>query len=600
MVASVLIALLSSSVVHTAPIDGSEPNPPKWPSSVFVFDASSDIQGAVNEAFSKNGGHNPPNNGQFSTDRYAFLFKPGQYNVDVPIGYYTSVYGLGASPNDVNFTSPRGVHSEEGDYSIGGALSSFWRSAENFLNSCTNKWNVGTGMMWAVSQGVSLRRVEVTQDLLLFQYEPPITAAGEASGGYMANVKVGGKTAGGSQQQWFARDSTLTGGFTGGVWNYVFTGVTGAPPDHCGNPVWNGKHHMPSGTASTNVPQTPVIAEKPFLTVDSTGKFSLRIPTVRHGTAGHDFDTNPPAVGFESVYVTQPSDSAAAINAKLAQGLHVVVSPGVYHLDEPLELNHPNQVLLGLGYATLVSAKQNAVIRVGDVDGVRVAGFLLQAGPPQGDQMAPALLQWGVSGKYAGSASNPGFIHDVFGRVGGPDGMYSNPVATELMLHIRSGHVVGDNMWLWRADHTAGGIPSTQSNRVDHGIVVDGDDVTMYGLAVEHTVQDLTLWNGERGRTYFYQSELPYGVNQSQFGNFTGYRVADKVKSHSGWGIGVYSFFRDHEVTVPSGIVCPPALESSFVHSVTVKLNGHGGISHVINDKGDAVTANVTSIGYVC
>ena len=79
-------------------------------------------------------GHNPPNNGQFSTDRYAFLFKPGQYNVDVPIGYYTSVYGLGASPNDVNFTSPRGVHSEEGDYSIGGALSSFWRSAENFLN----------------------------------------------------------------------------------------------------------------------------------------------------------------------------------------------------------------------------------------------------------------------------------------------------------------------------------------------------------------------------------------------------------------------------------------------------------------------------------
>ena len=50
--------------------------------------------------------------------------------------------------------------------------------------------------------------------------------------------------------------------------------------------------------------------------------------------------------------------------------------------------------------------------------------------------------------------------------------------------------------------------PTTTSNRCDHVLVVDGDDVTMYGLAVEHTLADLTSWQGERGRTYFYQSEV--------------------------------------------------------------------------------------------
>lgn len=591
VLASTLVAVAS-----TAPV-ASEPNPPAWPDSVYVLEPSSDVAGPVNQAFANNGGHQPKNHGQFSAQRYAFLFKPGQYDVDVPIGYYTSVHGLGTAPSDTRFTSPRGVHSEEGDYSIGGALSSFWRSAENFLNSCTNKWNVGTGMMWAVSQGTSLRRLEVVNDLLLFQYEPPITEAGEASGGYMANVQVGGKTPAGSQQQWFTRDSTLTGAFSGGVWNYVFTGVKGStPPDHCSNS---------GGTASTNVPATPVIAEKPYMTIDDNGKFQLQLPALKQNSAGSDFGSDSTkSVGFESVYVTKPSDSAAQINSKLGQGLHVVVSPGIYHLDEPLNLATPGQTLLGIGYATLVSSKQNPVITVDDVDGVRVAGLLLQAGPPDtgANVTAEALLVWGKTGKHPGDASNPGLIHDVHARVGGPDGTYDSPVAVDTMVHIKSGHVIGDNMWLWRADHSVGGIPSYTSNRCNHGLVVDGDDVTMYGLAVEHTEQDLTVWNGERGKTYFYQSELPYGVTQEQFGTpgYSGYKVGDKVQSHNAWGIGVYSFFRDHEVTVQSAIRCPAAIEASFVHPVMVKLNGYGGMEHVINDKGKNVTSEGSGLSYIC
>lgn len=147
------------------------------------------------------------------------------------------------------------------------------------------------------------------------------------------------------------------------------------------------------------------------------------------------------------------------------------------------------------------------------------------------------------------------------------------------MLHVRNGHVIGDNLWLWRADHAQNGTVTYTSNPCQHGLVVDGDDVIMYGLAVEHTEEDLTQWNGERGSTYFYQSELPYGVTQAQFENFTGYRVHSDVSHHHGFGVGVYTYFRDHQVNVTSGIVAPVTDDVQFVNSLSVFLNGNGGLT---------------------
>ena len=183
----VVALALPSGVVLDA-----QPNPPTWPSSVIIFGPNdTNIEGTIHAAYAKNGGHSPANHGQFSSARFAFLFKPGVYDVDCPVGYYTQVAGLGTTPPDVTFTSPRGVYSEEQDYSIGGALSTFWRSAENFKTTATQDWGVGKGMMWAVSQAAPLRRIEIVNDLLLFEYQPPIPAAGEASGGFMASVKIG-------------------------------------------------------------------------------------------------------------------------------------------------------------------------------------------------------------------------------------------------------------------------------------------------------------------------------------------------------------------------------------------------------------------------
>merc|ERR1712227_834178 len=120
------------------------------------------------------------------------------------------------------------------------------------------------------------------------------------------------------------------------------------------------------------------------------------------------------------------------------------------NLDAPLEVNNPNTGILGLGMATLVSSNGNAVISVADVPGVRIAGLLLNAGPLP----TKSLLEWGAV-SYAGDALNPGMLHDVFARVGGPAVPAAQQV--EVMIQINAGNVIGDNLWLWRADHYDGG-----------------------------------------------------------------------------------------------------------------------------------------------
>ena len=158
---------------------------------VFGPSDSAAITKAVKAAFAQNGGHDPANHGQFSSARFAFMFKPGTYDasVEVPVGFYTSIYGLGAAPGDVVFTSEKGVYCEEGDFNYtGGALDNFWRSAENFKTEAAWAVTGGKGMLWAVSQASPLRRVHATGDLVLFEYEPPYQGAGYSSGGFLANA----------------------------------------------------------------------------------------------------------------------------------------------------------------------------------------------------------------------------------------------------------------------------------------------------------------------------------------------------------------------------------------------------------------------------
>lgn len=568
---------------------GSEPNPPTWPSSVRVFKASdspSDVAAAVNAAYAENGGHDPPNKGQFSDDRFAFLFLPGKYSTDVPVGFYTQILGLGETADDVTFTGARGVYCEEGDYGLSGALVTFWRSAEGFTTQANFSVYTGNGMLWAVSQAAPLRRIHVTQNLILYQYEPPIPQAGYSSGGYFSDLVVDGYVTSGSQQQWFSRSSKI-GQWQGGVWNMVYAGVQGAPAPHCGTGTGVNPY--------TVVDTLKIASGKPYIQADANGdKYTLRVPAVVAEQSGPQSTSGERVVDFSSVYVTKPSDTAADINAKLAAGLDIVITPGIYKIDAPLVVDQDNQIVLCLGLATLISSNGNPVFRVGNRDGVRLGGCLLQASPKR----TQTLLQWG-DGSYKGSATNPGFIHDVFARVGGPD---AEEVFADTMFNISSGFVIGDNMWLWRADHSVQGPVTDSKNPCASGLVVSGDDVTMLGLAVEHTLGDMVSWSGERGETIFYQSELPYDVTQANFGDkkFAGYRVAEGVQSHSAYGLGVYHNFVADNVTVDSAIAAPAALEKSFKNSLSVFLSGYGVVKNVVNQEGGTTGQGIAQTAYLC
>jgi len=172
---------------------------------------------------------------------------------------------------------------------------------------------------------------------------------------------------------------------------------------------------------------------------------------------------------------------------------------------------------------------------------------------------------------------------------------------------INSHNVIVDNMWLWRADHGNGvGWTSTATkpgNPCPNGIIVNGDNVIAYGLFVEHFQQYQTIWNGNGGQVYFYQSEIPYDVpNQEEWQpptdkkGYASYKVADSVTTHTAQGLGVYCYFTGAPVQLESAIEAPTNKEGvKLQHMTTIWLDGENakvgsGINHVLNGIGAAVT----------
>jgi hypothetical protein len=139
------------------------------------------------------------------------------------------------------------------------------------------------------------------------------------------------------------------------------------------------------------------------------------------------------------------------------------------------------------------------------------------------------------------------------------------------------------------------------TNLSDTGVLVNGAGVTAYGLFVEHFQKFNVLWNGERGRTVFFQNEMPYDPpDQAAWSHdgvlgFAAYKVADNVRQHEAWATGAYCFFqvnpsihatRAFEVPVTAGV--------KFHDLLTVSLGGVGTIDHVINDTGAAAQGSST------
>ncbi|MFD6203301.1 coagulation factor 5/8 type domain-containing protein [Streptomyces rubiginosohelvolus] len=530
--------------------------------NVHVFDPSTpDIQGKVDEIFKKQ------ESAQFGLDRHALMFKPGTYdNINAQIGFYTQIAGLGLNPNDTTFNGDVTV---DAGWFDGNATQNFWRSAENLtLNpvSGTNRW--------AVSQAAPFRRMHVKGGLNLAP-----DGYGWASGGYIADSKIDGEVGPYSQQQWYTRDSSV-GGWVNGVWNMTFSGVEGAPANSFPEPPY------------TTLDTTPISREKPFLYLDGAD-YKVFVPEKRENARGVSWADGTPAgesIPLDQFYVVKEGADAATINAAVEQGLHLLFTPGVYHIDETITINRADTVALGLGLATIIPDNGVTAIKVGDVDGVKLAGLLVDAGPVNSE----TLIEVGPENASADHSANPTSLQDVFVRIGG-----AGPGKATTSIVVNSDNTIIDHTWVWRADHGEGW--GWETNRADYGVRVNGDDVLATGLFVEHFNKYDVEWYGERGRTIFFQNEKAYDApNQEAIQNgdtkgYAAYRVDDSVEQHEGWGMGSYCYYNvDPTIIQEHGFKAPVKPGVKFHSLIVVSLGGNGQYEHVINDVGSPTSGTET------
>jgi hypothetical protein len=597
----IALTLSAASVAATAiaatPSSVSAQSIPDFGPNVTIFDPSmpaSAIQATVDGIYA----HQVDD--EMGTNRYALLFKPGVYGTDaqplqIKVGYYTEIAGLGASPTDVVINGKIEVYNRclgDGGTSNCLALVNFWRTLSNLsihINAAGQDGCRASADFWAVSQAVSMRRLDISgANLSLMDY---CTAGPQyASGGFIADSNLP-FVINGSQQQWLIRNSTIAG-WSNGVWNQVFAGVEGAPSDEAfPNPPY------------TTLETTPVSREKPYLFIDDQGEYNVRVPSAQTDTRGISWGqgmTPGRTIPLGDFYIATPSDSAQVINNQLARGMHLLLTPGVYDISKSISVKRANTVVLGIGHATLTATNGSAPLTIADVPGVIIAGVTIDAGSLE----SPVLLQVGTkngnSSPKKNDSSNPTTLSDVYFRVGGP-----HIGKADTALEVNSDNVLIDHTWVWRADHGVEGFSGDterwNTNIGRNGAVINGDNVTATGLFVEHFQEYNTIWNGENGTTILYQNELPYDPpTQADWMHdgvegWAGYKVGDEVKTHDLFGGGVYVFNQNNpSIHTENGFEVPTTPGVRLHHIMTVNLSA-GTIDHVVNGVGGP--ADTTKIG---
>ena len=591
--AILLVALMLS--VTNVPFNASAAaSLPDFGPNVIIFDPSmpiSDIQATVDAISAQQV------NDEMGTNRYALLFKPGVYGtaehpLQMKVGYYTEVAGLGASPTDVTINGKIEVYNRclaDSGTSNCLALVNFWRTLSNLsinINALGQDGCRASANFWAVSQAVSMRRINMSGgNLSLMDY---CTAGPQyASGGFIADSNLP-FIINGSQQQWLIRNSVI-GGWSNGVWNQVFAGVEGAPSEA-------GFPNPPYTTLAT----TPVSREKPYLFIDARGKYNVLVPSAQTNSSGISWANGMTAgrtLPLSSFFIARPSDSVQVINSQLARGMNLLLTPGIYNIDQSISVANGNTVVLGLGHPTLTAVNGAVPLIVADVPGVIIAGVTFDAGTVK----SPMLLQIGQTNNNKNSTkSNPTTLSDVYFRVGGP-----HIGKVDVALEVNSNNVLIDHTWVWRADHGVEGFSGDterwNTNLGRNGVIINGNNVTATGLFVEHFQQYNLIWNGQNGTTILYQNELPYdpptqadwmhnGVN-----GWAGYKVGDQVKAHKLYGGGVYVFNQNNpSIHTENGFEVPQTPGVQLHHIMTVNLSA-GTIDHVVNGVGGP--ADTTRIG---
>jgi hypothetical protein len=544
---------------------------------------------------------------QFDSQRYAVFFQPGTYGsasnpLVFQVGYYTEVAGLGAMPQDTVIDGAIDVFNNLCTAGTTDCNSddNFWRSLSNltlnvdlpstapaYAPPTVDAYGAGcdnSAEMWSASQADPIRRAIINGNVVFQDY---CATNNFASGGFLADSKVSGDLDFYGNQQYMVRNSDI-GGADGcapdglGLWNWVFSGVQGAPPAAFGGQC----------DQNTVLSASPVTEEEPFLYTDAQGNYHVFVPAVQDNSSGPSWASGSEAgtsLPLSKFFIANPNTPVLAMDAALALGQDLILTPGVYDYNQAIVVSRPDSVVLGLGLATLVPQHGNAAMVALPNDGVKLSGLIIDAGPVR----SPVLLSVGTPGPS--SASDPDLIQDVFFRIGGAE---TTPVSATVSLLDNAGHSIIDDVWAWRADH--GNAVGWTVNTADTGVVVTGDDVTAYGLAVEHYQKDEVIWSGQGGTDIFFQNEMPYDPpSQSAWmaspteDGYPAFVVSPNVTTFQGYGLGSYCFFNQGvAIEAAMAFQAPDTPDVQFHDVFTRFLSGSGSINSVINGTGAAVTSS--------
>lgn len=552
--------------------------------NVYIYSPSDDMYQVGKEI---NTIHDEMQYSQFGTNRYAFYFKPGNYADagTLKIAYYMHFGGLGKTPYEIglsNIIPPAPLSDNNG-------TCTFWRSLENFSVLSEPESTNEDYFWWGVSQAAPIRRV-YSERKTIFDYY-----GGQASGGFAADCYFDDAAGSYSQQQWYTRNSYIEKGSSGinkGGWNNAYQGVEFGSSVYMPNHSDNWEVNKNSFGNVSRVETTPIIREKPFLFIGDDGRYKVFKPALRENSIGISYSQEDMGDGetfdlLNDFYIAKPGVTASTLNSQLSAGKHLFFTPGIYELEEPIYITKENAIILGTGYATLIPAESNntAAIVASDVNGITIASLLFDT-----YYQTKYLLQMGPDGSDADHSSNPSLLADLFFRVGG---VKSTNVNADVALEINSSNVIGDHFWIWRADH-GNGVGWTK-NTSKNGLIVNGDNVTLYGLFNEHFQEYQTLWNGEYGKVYFYQSETPYDpTSQSLYmshegtkNGYASYKVSDLVEHHYACMMGIYDVFirtGSATIAIDNAIEIPRTKDVKIHHACNVGLSNRGGINYIVNE----------------
>ena len=95
----------------------------------------------------------------------------------------------------------------------------------------------------------------------------------------------------------------------------------------------------------------------------------MRVPSLKTNSSGYDWaggSVPGTTIPIDQFYIAKAGvDTAATINNQLAAGKNLILTPGIYGLNDTIRVTRANTIVLGMGLATLQPTTGLAAMTVG-------------------------------------------------------------------------------------------------------------------------------------------------------------------------------------------------------------------------------------------